>query len=57
MMPDLSAVFDAMEGLPLALVWGLNSNASCARPVDKMQKRRPDLDPCRGAGRGPISRF
>jgi pimeloyl-ACP methyl ester carboxylesterase len=54
MMPDLWPFFDAMEGLPLALVWGLNSNLLTAGTVDKMQKRRPDLILGRVPDRGHI---
>lgn len=43
MMPDLWPFFDAMDGLPLALVWGLNSNLLGADTVAEMQKRRPDM--------------
>ena len=43
MMPDLWPFFDAIEGLPLALIWGVNSNLLTADTVDKMKKRRPDM--------------
>ncbi|MEP3441827.1 MAG: alpha/beta hydrolase [Sulfitobacter sp.] len=43
MMPDLWPFFDAMDGLPLALVWGQNSNLLSADTVAEMQKRRPDM--------------
>ncbi|MBB3993346.1 pimeloyl-ACP methyl ester carboxylesterase [Sulfitobacter undariae] len=43
MMPDLWPFFDAMEGLPLALIWGLNSTLLKADTVEAMQKRRPDM--------------
>jgi len=43
MMPDLWPFFDAMDGLPLALIWGLNSNLLGADTVAEMQKRRPDM--------------
>jgi len=43
MMPDLWPFFDAMDGLPLALVWGQNSNLLGADTVAEMQKRRPDM--------------
>ena len=54
MMPDLWPFFDAMEGLPLALVWGLNSNLLTADTVEKMQRRRPDMILARVPGRGHI---
>jgi len=54
MMPDLWPFFDAMEGLPLALIWGLNSNLLTAKTVEQMQKRRPDMIVGRVPDRGHI---
>jgi pimeloyl-ACP methyl ester carboxylesterase len=54
MMPDLWPFFDAMEGLPLALVWGLNSNLLSAETVAQMQARRPDMILARVPDRGHI---
>jgi pimeloyl-ACP methyl ester carboxylesterase len=54
MTPDLWPFFDAMAGLPLALVWGLNSNLLSADTVAKMQKRRPDMILGRVPDRGHI---
>jgi pimeloyl-ACP methyl ester carboxylesterase len=54
MMPDLWPFFDAMEGLPLALIWGLESNLLSAQTVADMQKRRPDMILGRVPGRGHI---
>jgi pimeloyl-ACP methyl ester carboxylesterase len=54
MMPDLWPFFDAMDGLPLALVWGLNSNLLTADTVAEMQKRRPDMILARVPYRGHI---
>jgi pimeloyl-ACP methyl ester carboxylesterase len=54
MMPDLWPFFDAMEGLPLALIWGLNSNLLSAETVAEMQKRRPDMILARVPDRGHI---
>lgn len=54
MMPDLWPFFDALEGLPLALVWGLNSNLLSADTVAQMQERRPDMILARVPDRGHI---
>lgn len=54
MMPDLWPFFDAMAGLPLALVWGLNSNLLTADTVAQMQARRPDMMLGRVPDRGHI---
>jgi pimeloyl-ACP methyl ester carboxylesterase len=54
MMPDLWPFFDALEGLPLALVWGLNSNLLAADTVARMQERRPDMILARVPDRGHI---
>ena len=54
MMPDLWPFFDAMADLPLALVWGLNSNLLTADTVAQMQVRRPDMILGRVPDRGHI---
>lgn len=54
MMPDLWPFFDAMAGLPLALIWGENSNLLSAETVAQMQARRPDMILGRVPGRGHI---
>lgn len=54
MMPDLWPYFDALVGLPLALVWGLNSNLLSAQTVAEMQSRRPDMILARVPDRGHI---
>ena len=41
--PDLWPLFDAMAGLPLALIRGANSNLLTAATADEMQRRRPDM--------------
>jgi len=41
--PDLWPFFDAMDGLPLALIRGANSNLLTAETAQKMQDRRPDM--------------
>ncbi len=42
-LPDLWPLFDAMEGLPIALIRGANSNILSAQTTDKMRTRRPDM--------------
>lgn len=54
MMPDLWPFFDAMIDLPLALIWGLNSNLLTAETVAEMQARRPDMILARVPDRGHI---
>jgi pimeloyl-ACP methyl ester carboxylesterase len=41
--PDLWPLFDALEGLSLALIHGANSNLLSAETVAKMKARRPDM--------------
>lgn len=41
--PDLWPIFAAMEGLPLALIHGANSNLLSRETADEMQRRRPDM--------------
>jgi len=41
--PDLWPMFDAAAGLPLALVWGVNSDLLAAPTVAEMRRRRPDM--------------
>ncbi|MEL6642919.1 MAG: alpha/beta hydrolase [Pseudomonadota bacterium] len=41
--PDLWPLFDALAGLPLALIRGVNSNLLTAATADEMQRRRPDM--------------
>ncbi len=40
---DLWPFFDAMKGLPLALIWGLNSTLLTRETVSIMRRRRPDM--------------
>lgn len=42
--PDLWPMFDAMAGLPLALVRGANSDLLTPETVAEMQRRRPDMN-------------
>ena len=41
--PDLWPLFDAMEGLPLALIRGAKSDLLNEESVAEMQRRRPDM--------------
>lgn len=41
--PDLWPFFDALEGLPLALIRGANSDLLATETADEMRKRRPDM--------------
>lgn len=42
-VPDLWPLFDALEGVPLALIRGANSNILSAETADEMARRRPDM--------------
>lgn len=42
-MPDLWPLFDALGGLPLALIRGENSNLLSAETTAEMRARRPDM--------------
>lgn len=52
--PDLWPYFDALEGLPLACIWGRNSDLLTAETVAEMQRRRPDMILGTVPGRGHI---
>ncbi|MDH5798678.1 MAG: alpha/beta hydrolase, partial [Paracoccaceae bacterium] len=41
--PDLWPFFDAMGGLPLAVIRGANSDLLTKDTVAEMQRRRPDM--------------
>lgn len=41
--PDLWPFFDALDGLPLALIRGTNSDLLSAETAEKMCERRPDM--------------
>ena len=41
--PDLWPLFDALEGLPLALIRGANSELLARDTAEKMHERRPDM--------------
>ncbi|MWD27956.1 alpha/beta fold hydrolase [Aquicoccus sp. SCR17] len=51
---DLWPLFDALEGLPLALIRGANSDLLSAATAQKMQERRPDMILAEVADRGHI---
>ncbi|MGB0905788.1 MAG: alpha/beta fold hydrolase, partial [Mangrovicoccus sp.] len=40
---DMWMLFDAMEGLPLGLIRGENSDILSAKTAEQMHKRRPDM--------------
>ncbi|CAN1558668.1 MhpC Predicted hydrolases or acyltransferases (alpha/beta hydrolase superfamily) [Rhabdaerophilaceae bacterium] len=47
-------LFDACEGLPLALIRGENSDVLCRTTVAEMRRRRPDIIYAEVAGRGHV---
>lgn len=51
---DLWPFFDALEGLPTALVRGANSNLLSRETADEMRRRRPDMIYAEVADRGHI---
>lgn len=52
--PDLWPLYDAMAGLPLALVRGVNSDLLSQTTADEMTRRRPDLIRADVPGRGHV---
>lgn len=52
--PDLWPLFDAMAGLPLALIRGAASDILSAETADEMRRRRPDMIYAEVPGRGHI---
>ena len=52
--PDLWPFFDAFEGLPLALIRGMNSNILARETSSEMQRRRPDMIFADVPGRGHV---
>ncbi len=52
--PDLWPMFDALSGLPLALIHGENSDVLSATTVAEMARRRPDMVVARVPGRGHV---
>jgi pimeloyl-ACP methyl ester carboxylesterase len=52
--PDLWPLWDALSGLPVALIRGANSDLLSPETVAEMQRRRPDLIFANVPGRGHI---
>ncbi|MEM6727520.1 MAG: alpha/beta hydrolase [Pseudomonadota bacterium] len=52
--PELWPFFDALEGLPLALIRGANSNLLSVETADEMARRRPDMVRVDVPGRGHV---
>ena len=52
--PDLWPLFKALDGLPLALIHGVNSDLLSAAAVEKMQAYRPDMILAKVPNRGHI---
>jgi pimeloyl-ACP methyl ester carboxylesterase len=52
--PDLWPLFDAMAGLPLALIRGANSDLLDKSTADEMARRRPDMIRAEVPGRGHV---
>jgi pimeloyl-ACP methyl ester carboxylesterase len=52
--PDLWPWFDALEGLPLGLIRGANSNLLSRETVAEMSRRRPDMVVAEVPGRGHV---
>lgn len=52
--PDLWPLFDALEGLPLALIRGANSDLLSKATADEMSRRRPDMLRADIVGRGHV---
>ncbi len=52
--PDLWPLFDALTGLPLALIRGANSDLLTKATADEMTRRRPDMIRADVPGRGHV---
>ncbi|MDP5362788.1 MAG: alpha/beta hydrolase, partial [Paracoccaceae bacterium] len=52
--PDLWPLFDALAGLPLALIRGANSELLTVETADEMTRRRPDMIRADVPGRGHV---
>lgn len=52
--PDLWPLFDALEGLPLALIRGANSDLLSVETTEEMARRRPDMIMTNVPGRGHV---
>lgn len=53
-LPDLWPLFDALAGLPLALIRGVNSDILSKATADEMARRRPDMIRAEVQGRGHV---
>jgi pimeloyl-ACP methyl ester carboxylesterase len=52
--PDLWPLFDALDGLPLGLIRGAQSNILSADTAARMRQQRPDMAFCELADRGHV---
>ncbi|MBE0412446.1 alpha/beta hydrolase [Yoonia sp.] len=52
--PDLWPLFDALDGLPVALIRGANSDLLTTQTADEMARRRPDMIRVDVPGRGHV---
>lgn len=53
-MPDLWPLFDALDGLPLCLIRGANSDLLSRATAEEMRRRRPDMGFADVPGRGHV---
>lgn len=53
-LPEFWPLFDACEGLPLALIHGSSSDVLSTKTANEMSRRRPDMVRVEVAGRGHI---
>jgi len=53
-LPDIWPLYDALDGLPVAVIRGANSELLSAATVDEMAARRPDLVTATVPGRGHV---
>lgn len=53
-MPDLWPLFEALDGLPLALIRGANSDLLSVETASRMSRRRPDMIRADVPGRGHV---
>lgn len=53
-VPDMWPLFDALAGLPVAVLRGANSDLLSAQTVEKMKERRPDLIVAEVPARGHV---
>ncbi|MDV7271031.1 alpha/beta hydrolase [Thioclava sp. A2] len=53
-IPEAWPLFEALAGLPLALIWGMNSGLLSRQSVEKMQELRPDMVLAQVPDRGHI---